>query len=242
MLVKMDLLGIIRYAIPLGKGGSLEYLYHLTTQGARAITESLRIPYEEIQVPTRNQIMIANDYFHRISTINTQMSFDNWIEKNEFNEVFFTTYFHKSTGSRRNPEQTGKFMSATCLEFENGSHSDPDVIFMYEKPNNGRFLYCLEVFNGHDTKRVIKQLKNLLSAVQQGLPTKKHNHNKDSRILSTFEHESNMQAVIKRLAEDITLPKGVEKYLFFNLAEKVHQNFGKNWIDLQNKFYDLAEF
>lgn len=242
VLVELNLLNKIRYAPPMGKGGSLEHLYHLTSKGARVIAESLRINFEEIQVPTRNQIMVANDYFHRISTVNTYISFDNWIEQHKFNGLFFTSYFHRGTGSNRNPAVTGKFRSATCLEFPDGNHIDPDVIFMYEKPNGSRLLYCLEVFNGNDTKRVVEQLKKVLSAVKHGLPTKKYNHNKDSRILATFEHESNMQAVLKRLSEDSALPKGAEKYIFLNVAEKVHQDFGHKWLDIQYKQWDLSEF
>jgi DNA-binding MarR family transcriptional regulator len=241
-LVELNLIGKIRYAMPTGRGGSLQYLYHLTNKGARVVSESLRIPYEHIQVPSRNQIMVANDYFHRISTVNSQMSFDRWMNEQGLSEIFFITYFHKGTGSRRTPEQTGKFRSATCLEFPDESHIDPDVILMYEKQDNQKLLYCMEVFNGNDTKRVVTQLKKLLSAVGFGLPSKKYHHNKDSRILATFEHESNMQAVIKRFAEDTTLPKGVINYLFFNLAEKVHHNFGNDWLDLQQNKHNLNEF
>ena len=51
-----------------------------------------------------------------------------------------------------------------------------------------------------------------------------------------------MQAVIKRLSEDVALPKGAEKYIFLNVADKVHQDFGQNWLDIQSKQWDLSEF
>jgi hypothetical protein len=226
------------YGIGNAKQGRLSSILHLTNKGAKFLLEHTELEEHEVKHPSRNSIILTNDYFHRLNSVQTHISYDQFIKTHGYESLALHTYYDKGTGSQRSIKQ--KFQSATRLDFSDGTHIEPDLIAWYQKPDKKRLLFCIEVYNGHDTKRVITQLYKLLKATQLGLAPIRYGHDKDNRVLVIFEHESNMQAVLKKLSAT-TLPDGVERYLFFNLIERVSTDFGYKWLDLNYKQHNLHD-
>lgn len=236
-LLELKFVNKTNYGIGNAQQGRLSSIYYLTNKGATFLLEHTELEEYEIKHPSRNSIILTNDYFHRLNSVQTHISYDRFIKSQGYESLALHTYYDKGTGSQRSKSQ--KFQSATRLDFPDGSHIEPDLIAWYQTPTQDKLMFCIEVYNGNDTKRVLTQLYKLLKATQLGLAPLRYGHNKDNRILVIFEHESNMQAVVKKLSENTTLPNGIENYLFFNLTEKIRDNFGRKWLDIKYKHHDL---
>jgi hypothetical protein len=71
-----------------------------------------------------------------------------------------------------------------------------------------------ELSNGKDTKKIFKQLYVHAVAIMRGIPKKKFNADRDTRLLCLFEHESIMRAVQGRMAADSRFKQFQEHFLF----------------------------
>lgn len=220
--------------------GKSEDIHFLTLKGAKVIAESLDMELSEIHYPKGTATLFQHDYFHRVATINTKISFYQWATKRGYQVDFFHTYFDM-VGSVKSKDE--KLRAKTFLQLTDGRHLIPDSIFKYTKGTSG-FLYCLEVYNGNSTKRVYEQLLKLLDGTFEGLATLKYNHNKANRNLIVFENESNMKAVINRIAtsNEYRRFESLEKFLYLTTLEAVQSDFGALWHDLQGNKINLADF
>lgn len=218
--------------------GRFQDLHFLTERGAKMLIESLELEPEEVKHPSRASTFFKNDYLHRVSTIDLMISFNQWTEKNGYIIDLFDTYFDK-VGSQRATE-TG-VQSKTRFDLPNGKNISPDAVIKYEA-NGKKYLFCVEVYNGKDTKRVIEQIRKLTYATFEGIPSKKYNHNKTNRNLILFEFDDYKNYAIDRIKKDPYLSQfeGLEKVLFFSSIEAQKLDFGANWTDLNGKKQSLA--
>lgn len=218
--------------------GRFQDLHFLTERGAKMLIESLDLEPEEVKHPSRASTFFKNDYLHRVSTIDLMISFNQWAEKNGYIVDLFDTYFDK-VGSQRATE-TG-VQSKTRFDLPNGKNISPDAVIKYEAKGKN-YLFCLEVYNGKDTKRVIEQIRKLTYATFEGIPSKKYNHDKTNRNLILFEFEDYKIYAIDRIKKDPYLSQfeGLEKVLFFSSIEAQKLDFGANWTDLNGKIQNLT--
>jgi hypothetical protein len=56
-----------------------EYLRFLTKKGARFLDIHTELDFAKIRFPKRPEKRLKNDYFHRVSTIFINISFNNWL-------------------------------------------------------------------------------------------------------------------------------------------------------------------
>lgn len=239
-LNKLEFIKFVQYATITTKKGQSERIHFLTYKGVKALLETKEFSdIDQIKFPKSSNSIFKNDYFHRISTINTQISFSLWSKNHNITPLLFERYFDK-LGSARNRETTGLLHGATRMDFEDGSFYEPDGVFMYQKQDKN-YLFILEVFNGNNSKRVIEQIKKSSQAIIEGLASDKYNHKAPARLLCTFELESNMKSVIENLRVDEDFQyAGIENFFFFSIAEQTWQNFD-NWINLFNKTIQLSQ-
>lgn len=218
--------------------GRFQDLHFLTERGAKMLIENLNLEPEEVKHPSRASTFFKNDYLHRVSTIDLMISFNQWTEKNGYIIDFFDTYFDK-VGSQRATE-TG-VQSKTRFDLPNGQNISPDAVVKYEA-NGKNYLFCLEVYNGKDTKRVTEQIRKLTYATFEGIPSKKYNHNKTNRNLILFEFDDYKDYAIDRIKKDAYLSQfeGLEQLFFFASIETQKIDFGTNWIDLNGKNRNLS--
>ena len=218
--------------------GRFQDLHFLTERGAKVLIESLNLEPEEVKHPSRASTFFKNDYLHRVSTIDLMISFNQWIEKNGYIVDFFETYFDK-VGSQRATE-TG-VQSKTRLDLPNGKNISPDAIIKYEA-NGKKYLFCVEVYNGKDTKRVTEQIRKLTYATFEGIPSKKYDHDKTNRNLILFEFDDYKTFAIDRISKDPYLSQfeGLEQLFFFNSIEQARDNFSSLWETLDGKIKDLS--
>lgn len=99
---------------------------------------------------------MKNDYFHRVSTIFINISFDKWLQKIGGEESKFLVYYdNRKQSVKRN------FEAETRLELGVKKHYTPDVICGFKDANSYVKIFCLEVYNGSNVGYVEKQLIHL---------------------------------------------------------------------------------
>jgi hypothetical protein len=227
----------MKFGLIPGKG-TQEDIHFLTEKGAKELLNNMDLDPEQVRHPSRSATFFKNDYFHRVYTVDVMIAFNQWADRQGYEVDLFETYFDK-VGSQR--ASTGGVQSKTRLDLPNGKNISPDGVLKYQTPNNG-FLYCLEVYNGKDTKRVTEQIRKLTYATFEGIPSQKYEHNKANRNLIIFQFDNYRKTAIDRIREDPYLSQfeGLEKFFLFNSVAQTKNDFGKNWTTLDGQTVDLA--
>lgn len=209
--------------------GRVESISYLTAKGAKVLIENNHhLDLKVIKYPKSINSIFKNDYLHRISTINTWISFEEWAKQTGQEVAFFHTYFDK-LGSQIRQEEDVPLQSITRLGFKNGTYIEPDAIFMSEGQGKKCF-YILEVCNGKDTKRHVEQIRQNVYAIYNGIPTDKYKQNKNPRLLCTFETENQLELALDKMSEDAYFQaEWIEKAVFLNVAGQIWQSFPENW-------------
>lgn len=107
----------------------------------------------EIRFPKRPEKRLKNDYFHRVSTIFINISFDKWFQKKGSTDRRFLIYYDNKKQSK-----IRKFEAETRLGLGSKKHYTPDVICGYMDAHFNAHVFCLEVYNGKYVDYVEKQL------------------------------------------------------------------------------------
>lgn len=218
------------------KYGRLENLHRLTPYGKKWLIEHLFMDDKDIKVHLSKPPV--TDYFHRKSTINFHIMLEQWCEKNESNMGFFHRYFDKLGNNRRNKNLTRK----TRLNLGNGEQIDPDGIFMLDCADGEKRLFCLEVSNGDNTKRILDQIEGHIKSLHFSAPSRKYGHDYGSRVIWLFQEEGTMRAVIRRFH---TLPSAREQknHFFFKCLHDISADqLFKNWYDIDGELVDVFRF
>ncbi len=228
-----------------GGAGRAENINYLLPKGARLLAEnSGDMSMESIHYPKDIGGMFRNDYMHRISTVNTQISFELWVRQLGYEVMFFQTYFHK-IGSAKTAKQDNPLRSLTRITFEDDSFIEPDAIFAAQREAGKQFFACLEVHNGVDVSRIVEQLKRLSQAIGKGLITNRYKAQyalvKSPRVLVTLETENMLRLVKKRMVEDSFFqPDWMKQAFLFQVAENVWTDFDNGWQNMEGTPFQLA--
>lgn len=216
------------------KSGTMHKLYYLTAKGAKVVAEIMRVGLDKVKYPKSTNTLVKNDYFHRIFTIDAMISFDLWTEDFDRDVLFFDVYFDK-VGSQRGGS-VGTLQTKTRIKIGEDSYIDPDGIFAY-RTIQGDKLFVLEVANGVDTKRIVKQLKNVVFASYEGIISEKYGVKTTPKVLLIFEHESTLQAVVSRVANDEYLNRFEElkNYVFISTHAQVSQDWRDSWRNIEGE-------
>lgn len=141
---------------------------------------------------------------------------------------FFDRYFDTVGNNRNDSNLTSK----TKVEFSTGSLK-ADGIFILNVPDLERYLYCLEVHNGKDTKRALEQMAPYVNALALKAPSLKYGFQRGCRVLWLFEEEGCMKATQERAMQDPNLARA-EK-LFLCKLQSDPQNIFFDWQTLKRE-------
>lgn len=207
------------------KVGKLEGVHYLTRHGKDILLE-LGVDEAEILYPKSNTRLFSQDYFHRKSVIDFQISLFNG--QHEGAKVdFFHRYFDKM-GSNRTRE---RLQAKTKITIKDSRYIISDAIF-FLSGNLEKRLFCFEMCNGYDSGRIVKQLTQYVDALKEGSPSIKYHLNKSCKVLCVFEHQSTMLAVIRRL-QPLTYFKNMAPFFFF--ATQEGNEYLNHWVDMTRK-------
>ena len=205
------------------KTGTMQKLNFLTLKGAAVMADITADELENIKFPKSTNTLVKNDFFHRIRTIDLQLAYDERISTTIFEPLFFDVYFDK-VGSQR-AQTNSNLKSKTRVDLPDGQFIDPDALFWYDDTEGVR-LFVLEVANGYDTQRIVKQISNVVFGVYSGAVAEKYGFQTTPRILIALEHLTTQKAVMEQVRNDTYLNNfnKLHNYLFFTTIEAAKQD------------------
>lgn len=199
--------------------GRLEAVYYLANMGVEA-AKSLELP--EVKFPVSKQISHTQDYLHRKAVIDCEIA----LRETGIKIDFFDRYFDTIGNNRVASNLTSK----TKIEYTNGT-LNADAIFMLDVTQlETKYLYCLEIHNGKDTKRALEQMAAYVTALEIKAPSKKYGFERGCRVLWVFEHEGTMNATRERAMQDTNIARA-EKLFLCKLTAETNDMFF-NWKNL----------
>lgn len=206
----------------LAGAGRLESVYYLSPLGVEVAKE---LGISDPKYPINKYISHTQDYYHRKSVIDFEISVRSMPVEVEVFDRYFDT-----VGNNRNDSN---LTSKTKVDFATGSLK-ADGIFILNIPElNERYLYCLEVHNGKDTKRALEQMAPYVNALAVKAPSQKYNFERGCRVLWLFEEEGCMKATQERAMQDANLARA-EK-LFLCKLQSDPQNIFFDWLTLKGE-------
>lgn len=215
-------IGSIKVGIITDKGKA-EYVYHLKPAGAKILLEG-NIHPDTIKIPQSRAVKYFRDYFHRKFTIDFEIALQQYADSNGCTLLLSHRYFDKIGNNRKD----ANLQAVTKIPLKNDRYLIADGIFKIETPQ-GVKLYCFEQYNGKDTGRTYKQLRQYLEALETASPSVQFEHDRGFRILAVFEHESIMQATIERVQASKNFDNVRDFYLFKPYKAVMQGNVFDNW-------------
>ncbi len=202
--------------------GRLEAVYYLANYGVEA-AKSLEL--QEIKFPVNKQISHTQDYLHRKTVVDCEITIRETGIKIDFFDRYFDTIGNNRVGSN--------LTSKTKIEFPSGT-LNADAIFLLDVTQlETKFLYCLEIHNGKDTKRALEQMHAYIAALEIKAPSRKYGFERGCRVLWVFENEGCMKAVQERAMQDESISRA-EK-LFLCKLQSDPQNIFFDWQTLKGE-------
>lgn len=122
------------------------------------IAEINRMEISQIKYPKSTNTLVKNDFFHRITTIDLMIAYEERVNTTGCTPLFFDHYFDTNSSQVKNG-----FQCKTRIALGGNEFISPDCIFAYQHQNAVN-LFILEISNGLDTKRIVEQLGKNLTA------------------------------------------------------------------------------
>ena len=205
--------------------GNVHSVYYLTRQGAELLADVFGVDPSRIKYP-RGQTIFEDDYFHRVATIDFHIAVRRQARKAGATITFFETYFDK-TGSNRK-KRSGDRLRARTRVGVGDRFFNADAIYHYVPPKQQGMLAVFEMHNGRDTGRFMRQLSLRIDALEAGSINEKYQISDPCILQCVFEHESTMNAVIRRLQQQPDL-EGFRDYVGLITIEEVRKDFSRSW-------------
>lgn len=202
---------------------------------AKALLQEFGLEDEEIRIPIGRQ-HYTNDYFHRRYTIDFHILVSQWAEVEGANILFFDTYFDKTGNNRKGKNLRAK----TKIDLAGDKYIIPDAVCKIELPDFTHQLFLLEIHNGKDSLRIFNQLKKHIYVLSTGATNEKYEYGQAYHILCVFEHESIMQALMKRMQQANDFMYTTEHFLFKPLSHLKETNIMHGWTNYKGDKVNLV--
>ena len=200
-----------------------EYLRHLTPEGAKFLNRNTDLEFSQIRHPKRAGKRLKNDYFHRVSTVFTHISFEKRVEENGYSNSKVLLYYDNSNKGNTK----GKFDAETRLPLERDKHFTPDMICSYTDANQKPHVLCIEIYNGNKVGRVVIQLEKLFAILDTSTKIEERIEvDTVPRIIVIFDNENLMLKVKERVfSSHFFAVEGIHKLLLFALDTEIWESF-----------------
>src|SRR5262249_15906813 len=150
----------------------------------------------------------ANDYFHRVHTIDCHIAVCQWATSADNSVEFFDTYFDHS--SARRPRTQVRLRKGVII---------PDAVFRLVDPDGEARLFALEMYNRRQTHRVEQELARYLLALKHEAIEEAYSHPAALRVLCVFDEPSALDLVLKRVVRQPDFQTFGAQFFFKTLTD-----------------------
>ena len=217
--------------------GRLENVFWLSQYGAEILADIQNRDFEEVGflLKVRNS---PAQYWHRKYCVDFHIALNQALKKEYPDKIALTllnNYFDKTGANHTKQTKAGRLRSATRADYslkipDSKNYIIPDINFIFQvigSPDK-KALFCVEMSNGRDTKRILNQIREHKEALKQGVLTEKYGLNTFYKALFIFSEEGLLNAVLKRFFEIEGVEAFQSNFYFAHLAD-LHRDFFKCW-------------
>ncbi|PHS69450.1 MAG: hypothetical protein COB22_08785 [Cycloclasticus sp.] len=206
--------------------GRLHNIYYLTAYGAEILAEA-KTDLETIKYPKKVRVF-GHDYWHRINCIDCHINVNLWAKTTGATVNYFDTYYDQGTVSNE-----GRIYPKTRIAWEEGQIV-PDAIFSFTPEGDQERLCVLELHNGTDASRLVKQLKTYRTVLGRGTVEAVYDYQKSARLLLVFEKAPCLSKTQALLQKNNTI-EGREKQVFMQTLASNSTDFKNDWETIDGK-------
>jgi hypothetical protein len=194
-------------------------------RGANLLADTFQLDPEEVSYE-KVKPPFLQDYYHRVATIDFHIELDIFAKRMKCEVEFFHTYFD-TEGANRGTPPANRLRRLTKVKVGK-YHIIPDAIFLLRDPEGKQHLFAVEIYNGFDTKRVVKQLQKHVQAQSEGAISDAYGLALPYRVLLVFDTEEAMQAALKRVKETPDFAE-MGSYFAFKSMNGLKRDFAFGW-------------
>ena len=233
--------GVIRFP-PEFVIGRVEHVYYLSEYGAYVLADILSIDFEELDYQ-RVTSVYDRDYWHRRSCVDFHIWLTHVFDVSTKLELLKVDRYFDKTGanniapSKQKPR--GPLRSQTRVDFED-RYIIPDINFVIQAADapKARGVYCFEMCNGQNTRRVLTQIRKHMEAMKAGVICKVYDApQKAHTCLFLFSEDGLMKAVRDRFTElseipalvKILNPEDYESNFLFAMIDEAQADVVRCW-------------
>jgi len=228
---KKALVGCNSFPNPNPRKGKVHSIYYLNTSGRDTLINEFGYYEEDIRYKVGKHLTVSQ-YQHRLYTVEYQMYLDDWAERNEVDIKDFHAYYD-TQGSNRKAKS---LRSLTKVDLAKGKSFTPDAVYRVENEKRENELHLFELYNGKDTKYIVKQLHQHAEAMAFGQVHEKYQVpvEKSYKVIVLFTHKGALEGTIKKALID---PVFAHFYKHFICKELESDSFRvdslfENWVNL----------
>jgi hypothetical protein len=202
--------------------GQLHSLLYLSKYAEEILMDNGH--YEKDINISSSKTFVSTDYFHRIANIKTHLYIDLYLQSIDDAGIIFLDYYFTKVSRDDNHYARAK----NRIDLEHDNYIIPDIITKFDVDKK-EYLYLIEIHLGSNSNKAFVQCLQHIKAIDLGTPKKKYHHPKNNRVIFIFEHDSCLNAVIKKMNSNENLKKYLNLFLFKTL-DSMQDDFNNNWI------------
>jgi hypothetical protein len=241
-LILHNMVWVIRFGVD-PKRWKIPNVYFLKENGVKFLVQEFNLKKESIKYPIGTSSMFFKDYYHRVSCIDFQIEMVLYLISKWWDIIYYSSYYDKIGSNRwclkKNKPNSKKYeelydgllVSKCKLYFRDWSYFIPDGLMKYKIDWKVK-IATLEMYNGNDTKRVVRQLLQHIESLKQWLPSLEFDVKIWSRVFVLFETKSAMVSLIElinRWEGVIKEFKYFKEHFLFNYLDAMKEEFD-SWI------------
>jgi len=236
---KKPLVGCNSFPNPNPRKGKVHSVYYLNTTGKDTLINEMNYFEEDIRYKVGRHLTVTQ-YQHRLYCVDFQIMLDRWADKNDLEIGFFWAYYD-TTGSNR---QAKSLKSKTKIELSKSKHFIPDGVYKIENDSRESQLHLFELYNGKDTKYIIKKLYQHAEVMAFGQVHEHFNIPKEKpyKVIILCTYKSALEGIIKKALKDPRFAHFYEHFICKDLESGAigEDDFFKGWVNLygeETSFY-----
>ena len=226
---KRPVIGVIKFPIT-ARTGHIENVYYLSEEGADYLAEILNLDRGELDFQ-RTTSVFHRDYWHRKYTVDFHIWLTQALKGNEHIEIgVFDRYFDKTGANRTKNPNLARLRAKTRVDFGE-LYIIPDVNFILQGLQDPckKALFCFEMTNGRNTKRILGQIHKHSLAMEAGAMARAYGIDRaDYRVLFLFSEQSLFDAVKNRF-HTVRELRGFGDHFFFGTLEEAERDVLRCW-------------
>lgn len=228
---KKPLVGCNSFPNPNPRKGKVHSVYYLNENGKETLLNDFEYFEDDIRYKIGKHLTVSQ-YQHRKLSVDYQIYLDKYLSRYKLETPFYFAYYDTTGNNRTNQNLRSK----TRISLSDSKHFTPDAVYKIEEASGKSELHLFELYNGKDTKYIIKKLEQHAEAMAFGKVHEHFNLSKDTpyKVIVLCTHKSALEGIIKKALGSQKFAHFYEYFICKDLESNsiTSEDFFEKWVNL----------